>query len=65
LAGETELDKGNAGHTSLLGNLGLRANLRTIGAVQPRPGLAFVFPINNGARQDTHWGVFLSLVFDY
>ena len=65
LAGETELDKGNAGHTSLLGNLGLRANLRTIGAVQPRPGLAFVFPINNGARQDTHWGVFLSLAFDY
>jgi hypothetical protein len=65
LAGETDLNKGNAGHTSLLGNLGLRANLRTIGAVQPRPGLGFVFPINKAARQDTHWGVFLSLVFDY
>ena len=65
LAGETDLNKGNAGHTSLLGDLGLRANLRTIGAVQPRPGLTFVFPINKGARQDTHWGVFLSLVFDY
>jgi len=65
LAGETDLNRGDAGHTSLLGDLGLRANLRTIGAVQPRPGLTFVFPINKGARQDTHWGVFLSLVFDY
>jgi hypothetical protein len=65
LAGETDLNKGNAGQTSLMGNLGLRANLRTIGAVQPRPGLGFVFPINKAARQDTHWGVFLSLVFDY
>jgi hypothetical protein len=65
LAGETDLNKGNASQTSLLGNLGLRANLRTIGAVQPRPGLSFVFPINKAACQDTHWGVFLSLVFDY
>ena len=65
LSGETDLNKGNAGQTRLLGNLGLRANLKTIGAVQPRPGLGFVFPINQAARQDTHWGVYLSLVFDY
>ena len=28
-------------------------------------GLGFVFPINGGAREDTHWGVITSLVFEY
>src|SRR6516225_8030500 len=65
LDGETELNKGDAGHTSLLGNLGFRANLKTVGSVQPRLGLGFVFPINGGAREDTHWGVITSLVFEY
>jgi len=65
LDGETELNKGDAGHTSLLGNLGFRANLKTVGSVQPRLGFGFVFPINRGAHEDTHWGVITSLVFEY
>src|ERR1700751_596934 len=65
LNGETELNKGDAGQTSLLGTLGFRAHLKTVGSVQPRLGLGFVFPINGGAREDTHWGVITSLVFEY
>jgi len=65
LSGETELNKNDAGHTSLLGDVGFRANLKTIGSVQPRPGLVFVFPINKAAREDVHWGIFLSLAFEY
>jgi hypothetical protein len=63
--GETELNKDNPGHTSVLGNAGFRFNLKAIGRVQPRPGIGFVFPMNSGAYQDTHWGVITSLVFQF
>ncbi len=54
-----------AGYSSLLGNAGLRFNLKAIGRVQPRPGIGFVFPMNSGARQETAWGVIASLVFQF
>jgi len=65
LAGATELNKDDPGHDSLLGNIGFRANLKTIGSVQPRLGLGFVFPIDSGAHDEVHWGVVTSLVFEY
>ena len=65
LAGETELNKDDPGHNSLLGNLAVRANLKTIGGVQPRLGLGFIFPMNAGAHADVHCGVITSLVFEY
>ena len=65
LLGETELNKDNAGHNTLLGNAGLRFNLKAIGRVQPRPGIGFMFPMDSGARTDTHWGVITSLVFQF
>lgn len=65
LAGETELNKDIPGHNSLTGNAAMRADLTPIHGIQPRLGLGFVFPIDTGARQDQHWGVFTSLVFEY
>jgi hypothetical protein len=65
LSGETELNHADRGQNSLLADVGFRANLKTIGRVQPRLGLAFVFPIDRGARNDAHWGVITSLVFEY
>jgi hypothetical protein len=65
LSGATELNKADPGHDSLLGNLGFRLNLKTIGRVQPRLGLGFVFPVDQGAREDVHRGVVTSLVFEY
>jgi hypothetical protein len=65
LAGETTMNQGDAGQTSLVGNACFRVNLKTIGGVQPRLGLGFVFPINNHARADVHWGIVTSLVFEY
>ena len=65
LAGETEWNKDNPGHNSLLANLAMRVNLNTIGGVQPRLGFGVVLPVDNGARQDQHWGIFTSLVFEY
>jgi hypothetical protein len=63
--GETEMNKDTPGHTSILGDAGLRFNMKAIGRVQPRPGIGFVFPLNSEARQETHWGVIVSLVFQY
>jgi hypothetical protein len=65
LVGETELNKSDPGHNSLLGDAGLRVNLKAIGRVQPRPGIGFVFPLDSGARTDTQWGVITSLVFEF
>ena len=65
LIGETELNQDNPGRNRLLGNLGLRLNLKAIGPVQPRPGFGFVFPLNEAARDEVHWGVVASLVFQF
>lgn len=65
LIGSTALNKADSGHNSLLGNAGFRVNLKTIGPVQPRLGLGYIFPIDNGGREDMHWGIITSLVFEY
>jgi len=65
LIGDTKLNRADPGHNSLIGNAGFRVNLKTIGQVQPRLGLGYVFPIDNGGREDMHWGVITSLVFEY
>jgi len=65
LMGETALNKDHPGQNSLQGDAGLRLNLKAIGRIQPRPGIAFVFPLDSNARQDTHWGVIISLVFEF
>jgi hypothetical protein len=65
LKGETGINKQDAGRTGLLGDLGFRANLKAVGPAQPRLGFAVVFPLNNLARRDQHWGTIISLVFDF
>jgi hypothetical protein len=65
VSGETQLNQDDPGRNSALGNAAVRFNLNTIGRVQPRLGLGFVFPLNSNARADVHWGIFTSLVFEY
>jgi len=65
LVGEDQLNHGDAGRNSLTGNAGFRLNLKAIGRVQPRLGAGYVFPIDQNAREDLHWGVITSLVFEY
>lgn len=65
LAGETGLNKDEAGQNSLLGNAAFRLNLKPLGDVQPRLGVGYVFPLTHNARADVHYGVFVSLVFEY
>jgi hypothetical protein len=65
LSGGTTLNLSDHGSNSLIGDLGFRVNTKPIGGVQPRLGVAFVFPVDRGARDDVHWGVVTSLVFEY
>ena len=59
------MNKDNPGQNSLLGNACFRLNLNTIGRVQPRLGLGYIFPMNSNARADVHSGIVTSLVFEY
>jgi hypothetical protein len=65
LMGETAINRQAAGRTGLLGDVGFRTNLKAVHGVQPRLGFAFVFPMNDLARRDQHWGTITSLVFDF
>ncbi len=65
LSGETALNHEDHGHSNLTADVGFRANLKTIGRMQPRLGVALVFPLDRTARDDVHWGVVTSLVFEY
>jgi hypothetical protein len=63
--GATQLNHADHGQNNVLADIGFRANLRTIAGIQPRPGLVFVFSVTEAARAETHWGVYMSLVFEY
>ena len=65
LTGETQLNKGSGGQNNLTAGVGLRVNTKPIGRIQPRPGLLFVFPLDNNSRADQHWGIMTSLVFEF
>jgi hypothetical protein len=65
LAGETELNKGDPGQNSLLGDIGFRAKFKPIGGVEPNWGLGWIFPIDSGARTELHWGFIASLIFEF
>jgi hypothetical protein len=65
LTGETQLNKGATGQNNLTADVGLRVNTKAIGRIQPRPGIVFVFPLDNNSRADQHWGIMTSLVFEF
>jgi hypothetical protein len=65
LSGSTGVNHELSGHDILLGNAALRVNLRAIGPFQPRLGAGYVFPIDQGAREELRWGMYTSLVFEF
>jgi hypothetical protein len=63
--GSTQLNHEGRGESNVLANVALRANLKNVCGIQPRPGLGFVFPLTGAAHRDTHWGIYTSLVFEF
>jgi hypothetical protein len=65
LAGEMDLNHADSSQNSLLGSIGFRLDLQSIGDAQPSLGLGFVFPMDNASRADVHWGIATSLTLDF
>lgn len=65
LVGETGLNQNESGRNSLLGCFGFRADFKPIGDLQPSFGLGWVFPIDDGAHAEVHWGIATSLIFEF
>ena len=67
LSGENTLNQEDTGHNQLFGTAGFRFNFETIKGwpAQPRIGIGYVFPIDQGARNEFHWGIVTSLIFEY
>ena len=36
-----------------------------MGELQPSLGLAWVFPLDNGAREEVRWGFVVSAIFEF
>lgn len=65
LNGERVLSGPESGTNQLFGTAGFRVNLQAIGPAQPRLGFGYVFPIDQGARDQFRWGIVTSLVFEF
>jgi hypothetical protein len=65
LTGETQLNQADSGQNSLLGSIGFRLDLKPIGDLQPGLGLGLVFPMDNGASAEVHWGIAASLTLEF
>jgi hypothetical protein len=62
--GERGMNHGN--YTNVLtGTAGVRVNFASIGSVQPRIGIGYVFPIDDGGRDELDWGIITSIVFEF
>jgi len=65
LNGGTVVHGRDRGADRLFGTAGFRVNLEPVGVAQPRIGVGYVFPIDQGARADLRWGIVGSLVFEF
>lgn len=64
ISGEKQLNHDDT-HNSILADVGFRVSLKSIGEIQPRIGVSYVFPMNQAARDDVHHGIYTSLVFEF
>lgn len=65
LNGEAVVHGREEGTNRLFGTAGFRVNLEPLGIAQPRIGVGYVFPIDQGARDQLRWGIIGSVVFEF
>ena len=65
MRGDTLFNTHQGGSNSVTGDVAFRANLHSVGPIQPRLGLGLVLPLDQGARNDFRWGVYTSLVVEF
>ena len=62
--GEQWLSGDEEGHKENFATVGFRVNTESMGFFQPRIGVGYVFPIDDGAREQMRWGILFSVVFE-
>ena len=65
LVGETSLDGDRPGHNALTGTAGLRFELKPIDHIQPEFGVGYIFPMDQGGREELRWGIITSLTLEF
>jgi hypothetical protein len=65
LTEERGLNKDESGQDDLQADIGFRLKLNPMGEVQPGLGFAYVFPLDNEARAELHWGFIVSMIFEF
>jgi hypothetical protein len=65
LDGETGVNHGAHGETALTGATGLLFAFDSIKWGEPKIQVAYVFPLNDAAKEDFDWGVSMSLILEY
>jgi len=65
LVGEMGLSGQESGHDALTGTVGARVTLKPIWGLQPKIGVGYVFPIDQGGRQELRWGITTGVVFEF
>jgi hypothetical protein len=65
IVGETSLEGDRRGHNSLTGTAGLRFELKPIDRIQPQFGVGYIFPMDQGGREELRWGIITSLTLEF
>jgi hypothetical protein len=65
LDGQTFLAGPDAGQNRLFGVAGVRFNFNSLGPAQPRFGIGYLFPIDQGGRNELAWGIQTSLIVEF
>jgi len=67
LDGEYTFNQESAGHNELSGTAGFHFDFQSLPffPAQPRLGIGYTFPIDDGARQSFRWGIVTSIIFEY
>ena len=53
------------GHNTFTGSAGVRFEFKSIAHLHPQFGVAYLFPISSSGRDELHWGILTSLVFEF
>lgn len=65
ISGERGLNQDEAGQDSVAADIGFRAQMKTVGELHSSIGFAWVLPLDNGEREELHWGFIISTIFDF
>jgi hypothetical protein len=65
LNGELGLNEDESGQNDVLGSAGVRVDFQSLCGLEPSVGVAYVFPMDAVAREETKWGIAASFTVEF